>query len=138
MPSIYLVCVVFSTAIPTSLYIFGKCFSYLFVCLLLYHTTIQAGGCFSLSSAPTPLVCMYVSVFVEKGLSPSKPIDVIATWEVSVASKYDPADYSTVHHCESLLRFRFLLGSETQSCNLGGVPFGRKSLEQCRLVLRGA
>ena len=24
-----------------------------------------------------------------------------------MASKYDPADYSTVHHCESLLRFRF-------------------------------
>ena len=113
MPSIYLVCVVFGTAIPTSLYIFGKCFSYLFVCLLLYHTTIQAGSCFSLSSAPTPLVCMYVSVFVEKGLSPSKPIDVTSL-EVSVASKYDPADYSTVHHCESLLIFRFLLASETQ------------------------
>ena len=69
-PSIYLVCVVFGTAIPTSLYIFGKCFSYLFVCLFVvphYHTR----DCLSLSSAPTPLVCMYVSVFVEKGLSPS-------------------------------------------------------------------
>ena len=31
LPSIYLVCVVFGTAIPTSFYIFGKCFSYLFV-----------------------------------------------------------------------------------------------------------
>ena len=30
LPSIYLVCVVFGTAIPTSFYIFGKCFSYLF------------------------------------------------------------------------------------------------------------
>ena len=71
LPSIYLVCVVFGTAITTSLYIFGKCFPYLFVCLFVvphYHT----GGCFSLSSAPTPLVCMYVGVFVEKGLSPSK------------------------------------------------------------------
>ena len=29
LPSIYIVCVVFGTAIPTSLYIFGKCFSYL-------------------------------------------------------------------------------------------------------------
>ena len=28
LPSIYLVCVVFGTAIPTSLNIFGKCFSY--------------------------------------------------------------------------------------------------------------
>ena len=28
LPSIYLVCVFFGTAIPTSLYIFGKCFSY--------------------------------------------------------------------------------------------------------------
>ena len=27
----YLVCVVFGTAIPTSLYIFGKCFSYLYI-----------------------------------------------------------------------------------------------------------
>ena len=26
LPSIYLVCVVFGTAIPISLYIFGKCF----------------------------------------------------------------------------------------------------------------
>ena len=30
LPSIYIVCVVFGTAIPTSLYIFGKCFSYLY------------------------------------------------------------------------------------------------------------
>ena len=91
---------VFGTAIPTSLYIFGKCFSYLFVCLFVvpnYHT----GGCLSLSSAPTPLVCMYVSVFVEKGLSPSGS----KLWEVSVASKYDPADYRTVHRWNSLLRF---------------------------------
>ena len=47
LPSIYLVCVVFGTAIPTSLYIFGKCFSYLFVCFFVvpkYHT----GGCRSL------------------------------------------------------------------------------------------
>ena len=29
--SLHLVAVVFGTAIPTSLYIFGKCFSYLFV-----------------------------------------------------------------------------------------------------------
>ena len=28
LPSIYLVCVLFGTAIPTSFYIFGKCFSY--------------------------------------------------------------------------------------------------------------
>ena len=39
---------------------------------------------------------------------------LLATWEVSVASKYDPADYGTVHCWNSLLRFRFLLGSETQ------------------------
>ena len=32
LPSIYLVCVVFGTVIPTSFYIFGKCFSYLFAC----------------------------------------------------------------------------------------------------------
>ena len=58
---------------------------------------------------------VYISVFVEKGLSPQN-LETLATWEVSVASKYDPADYSTVHHCarDSLLRFRFLLGSETQ------------------------
>ena len=31
LPSICLVCVVFGTAIPTSFYIFGKCFSYLFI-----------------------------------------------------------------------------------------------------------
>ena len=30
LPSMYLVCVVFGTAIPTSFYIFGNCFSYLF------------------------------------------------------------------------------------------------------------
>ena len=42
LPSIYLVCVVFGTAIPTSLYIFGKCFSYLFACIFfLYYSTIQ-------------------------------------------------------------------------------------------------
>ena len=38
-----------------------------------------------------------------------------------MASKYDPVDYSTVHHWDSLLRFCFLgniLGSETQGCNL--------------------
>ena len=29
LPSIYIVCVVFGTAIPTSLHIFGECFSYL-------------------------------------------------------------------------------------------------------------
>ena len=33
LPSIYLVCVVFGTAIPTSFYIFGKCFSY-FICVM--------------------------------------------------------------------------------------------------------
>ena len=33
LPSIYLVCVVFGTAaIPTSLNIFGKCFSYFLLC----------------------------------------------------------------------------------------------------------
>ena len=37
LPSIYLVCVVFGTAaIPTSLNIFGKCFSYL--CILMCKT----------------------------------------------------------------------------------------------------
>ena len=59
---------------------------------------------------------MYVSVFVEKGAEPLKTL-TLATREVSVASKYDPADYSIVHHCDSLQRFRFLriiLGSETQ------------------------
>ena len=30
-----------------------------------------------------------------------------------MASKCDPADYSTVHRWNSLLRLRFLLGSET-------------------------
>ena len=46
-----------------------------------------------------------------------------------MAPKYNPADYSTVHHCDNLLRFRLLgiiLGTETQRCNLGGVPFGEK------------
>ena len=41
LPSIYLVCVLFGTAIPTTFYIFGKCFSYLFACIfavLQYHT----------------------------------------------------------------------------------------------------
>ena len=38
LPSIYLVCVVFGTAIPTSFYIFGKCFSYLFECIFCYTT----------------------------------------------------------------------------------------------------
>ena len=40
LPSIYLVCVVFGTAIPTSFYIFGKCFSYLFLFVWLncYHS----------------------------------------------------------------------------------------------------
>ena len=33
LPSIYLVCVVFGNAIPTSFYIFGKYFSYLFACI---------------------------------------------------------------------------------------------------------
>ena len=42
LPSIYLVCVVFGTAIPPYFYIFGKCFSYLFACIfLLYYSTIQ-------------------------------------------------------------------------------------------------
>ena len=38
LPSIYLVCVVFGTAIPTSFYIFGKCFSYLFACIFCCTT----------------------------------------------------------------------------------------------------
>ena len=44
LPSLYLVSVVFGTAIPTSLYIFGKCFSYLYMCPSLYlyrHTYIH-------------------------------------------------------------------------------------------------
>ena len=36
---LHLVCVVFGTAIPTSLYIFTKCFSYLFVYYFLYNST---------------------------------------------------------------------------------------------------
>ena len=36
LPSIYLVCVVFGTAIPTSFYIFGKCFSYF---IYVFHFT---------------------------------------------------------------------------------------------------
>ena len=38
LPFIYLVCVVFGTAIPTSLYVFGKCFSYLLVCFTVPYT----------------------------------------------------------------------------------------------------
>ena len=38
LPSIYIVCVVFGTAIPTSFYIFGKCFSYLFACIFCCTT----------------------------------------------------------------------------------------------------
>ena len=38
LPSIYLVCVVFGTAIPTSFYIFGKCFSYFFACIFCCTT----------------------------------------------------------------------------------------------------
>ena len=38
LPSIYLVCVVFGTAILTSFYIFGKCFSYFFACILCCTT----------------------------------------------------------------------------------------------------
>ena len=38
LPSIYLVSVVFGTAIPTSFYIFGKCFSYLFACIFCCTT----------------------------------------------------------------------------------------------------
>jgi len=62
------------------------------------------------------LVCMYVSVFVEKELSPSKLRRLLSYLGSIVASKYmyDLADYSTVHHCDSLLRFCFLLESETQ------------------------
>ena len=65
LPSIYLVCVAFGTAIPTSLYIFGKCFSYLFVCFFVvpqYHTC--AGGCCFLQVKPTPLVGMYDSIIL--------------------------------------------------------------------------
>ena len=36
--SLHLVAVVFGTAIPTSLYIFGKCFIYLFVSFFAVHT----------------------------------------------------------------------------------------------------
>ena len=43
--SLHLVSVVFGTAIPTSLYIFGKCFIYLFVSFLLYNSI---GGCCSI------------------------------------------------------------------------------------------
>ena len=38
LPSIYLVCVVFGTAIPISFYIFGKCFSCLFECIFCCTT----------------------------------------------------------------------------------------------------
>ena len=41
LPSIYLVCVVFGTAIPTSFYSFGICFSYSFyVASLATHSRI--------------------------------------------------------------------------------------------------
>ena len=36
LPSIYLVCVVFGTAIPTSFYIFGKCFH---TCIIITTNT---------------------------------------------------------------------------------------------------
>ena len=39
LPSLHLVSVVFGTAIPTSLYIFGKCFSYLFY-ISVHHPDI--------------------------------------------------------------------------------------------------
>ena len=55
---------------------------------------------------------MHVSVFVEKGLSCPSNLNVSYSKlgsQVSVASKYDPEDHSTVHHCDSLLRFRFQL-----------------------------
>ena len=44
-------------------------------------------------------------------------LDVSYLVSISAASKYDMANYSTVHHCDSLPRFRFLgiiLESETQ------------------------
>ena len=45
LPSIYLVCVFFGTAIPTSFYIFGKCFSYLYdyVSFSCYSTRSSKG-----------------------------------------------------------------------------------------------
>ena len=78
----------------------------------LNHT----GDCLSLSSAPTPLVCTYVSVFVEKGLSPSgsklrRYLLGKYQWLPSTTRRIT---VHTVHRWNSLLRFRFLLGSETQ------------------------
>ena len=66
LPSIYLVCVVFGTAIPTSLYIFGKCFSYLFVCFFVvpqYTIHVVAHQVKS-----TPLVGMYENISSKLGL----------------------------------------------------------------------
>ena len=45
--SLHLVAVVFGTAIPTSLYIFGKCFIYLFVSLFAVQIVHHIGGCCS-------------------------------------------------------------------------------------------
>ena len=44
LPSIYLVCVVFGTAIPTSFYIFGKCFSYLCTYTAMMVESMWVGG----------------------------------------------------------------------------------------------
>ena len=94
------------------------------VCVPLCCTTLPYRR-LSLSTFSTNTFSMHVSMFVEKGLSCPSNLDVsnskleasISRYilsMVSVASKYNSADYRTVHHCDSLLRFRFLLGSETQ------------------------
>jgi len=41
LPSVHLVSVVFGTAIPTSPYIFAKCFSYLFAYFFLHNSTLK-------------------------------------------------------------------------------------------------
>ena len=64
----YLVGVIFGTAIAISFFIFGKFFSYLFVCFFVvpqYHTC--TGGCCALQVKPPSLVGMYdnIIMFVE-------------------------------------------------------------------------
>ena len=56
LPSMYLVCVVFGTAIPTSFYIFGKCFSYLFACIFCCTTVPYRMLSFSKLSTNTKLL----------------------------------------------------------------------------------
>ena len=134
--SLHLVSVVFGTAIPTSLYIFGKCFIYILVCVIFCCTLvhhIEGCCCSALPSGTKKQTCDHRQLVswagsieqeevedhhLEKGLSPCKTFLAIYSLHVCdclhqtriIAYKHkenEISSYSTYCRCSSDNRCRF-------------------------------